>query len=129
MILNFTVLEKTYSIYKFKNESALPEWIYLSEFYSITLTKDELSVVAVQNDFISEEIACNKDWRVLKVEGPLDFSLVGILANITNIFKEKKISVFIISTYDTDYVLVKQKNLNTGIKTLKANGHNFLLES
>jgi uncharacterized protein len=128
MVLNLTVLEKTYSIYKFKNESALPDWVYLSEFYSITKTKDELSVVTSQNNFFSEEISCNRDWRILKIEGPLDFSLIGILAEITKILSEKEISVFTISTYNTDYVLVKQNNLNSGIKALKEKGHNFSIK-
>ncbi len=116
--MNLTVLKEKYSIYKFRNDNTLPEWIYLSDFYSITKTKDELSVVTVQNDLVSEGFTCNKDWRILKVVGPLDFSMIGIIADISNIMKDRKISIFAISTYDTDYILVKQKDLNTAIKAL-----------
>jgi len=128
MKLNFIVLKKRYSIYKFNSESGLPDWIYSSDFYSITKTEDELSAIAVQTDIISEEIISSKDWRIFKVEGPLDFSLIGIIAEITEILKEIKISVFIISTYNTDYILVKDTDLNNGINALKAEGHNVSME-
>jgi hypothetical protein len=117
--MNIIVLKNKYSIYKFKGDYVLPDWIYLSDFYSITKTKDELSVVGTQSDIISEKIACSKDWRILKIVGPLDFSLIGIIANISTILKDKKISIFSISTYDTDYILVKQDKLDIGIKALR----------
>ena len=123
--MNLTVLQKKYSIYKFRNDNTLPDWIYLSDFYSITKTKDELSVIAVQNDFVSERFTCNKDWRILKITGPLDFSLIGIIADISTIMKDSKISIFSISTYDTDYILVKQKDLKTAIKALTDKEHNI----
>jgi uncharacterized protein len=121
--MNFEVLEAKYAIYRFGNESVLPDWIYSSGFYSITKTKDEISVVAVQNNLISSNILCNKDWRIIKILGPLDFSLVGIIAEISAIFKKKKISIFTISTYDTDYFLIKQKDLDIAIQALNKNDH------
>lgn len=128
MIMNFTVLREKYSIFKFKNESVLPDWVFSSDFYSITKTKDELSVIALQHDLISEDILYSNDWRIFKIAGPLDFSLVGIVADIAAIFKEKKIPIFTISTYETDYILVKQKDLNIGIKALRDNGHQISTE-
>lgn len=123
MTFNLTVLEKKYSIYKFKQGSVLPEWVYSSEFCSVTSTSDELSVVTVQNDHISDWIAVSKDWRIFRIEGPLDFSLIGVIADISAILKEARISVFIISTYDTDYILVKEKDLNTSIDSLQNKGY------
>jgi len=127
--MNLIVLKKRYSIYKFKSDCVLPDWIYLSDFYSITKTKDELSVIAIPPDSISEKITCSKDWRILKVDGPLDFSLIGIIADISIILKEKKISIFTISTYDTDYILVKQNKLNIGIKALRDKKYTISLEN
>ena len=127
--MNLIVLKKKYSIYKFRHNCVLPDWIYLSDFYSITKTKDELSVIAIQTDSISEKITCSKDWRILKVDGPLDFSLIGIIADISIILKEKKISIFTISTYDTDYILVKQNKLNIGIKALRDKKYTISLEN
>ena len=127
--MNLIILKKRYSIYKFKSDCVLPGWVYLSDFYSITKTKDELSVIAIQTDSISEKITCSKDWRILKVVGPLDFSLIGIIAGISIILKEKKISIFTISTYDTDYILVKQNKLNIGIKALRDKKYTISLEN
>lgn len=123
MNLNFNLLEKRYSIYKFESGSVLPDWINSSHFYSITSTDDELSVVALQTDFVNEGIACNRDWRILKITGHLDLSLTGIIADITDILKEKKVTIFIISTYNTDYILVKQSKLDIAINALKEKGH------
>lgn len=117
------VLPKTYSIYKFKTDCILPGWIYSSEFYSITKTKDELSVVAGQTDPVSETIAYSTDWRILKIIGPLDLDMIGVIAGISNILKEHKISIFTISTFDTDYILVKQKDLSDAIFALSENNH------
>ena len=122
--MNLSLLPGIYSIYKFKAGSSLPEWIYSSGFYSITKTKDEISVVAVQRSSVSEAVNCSKDWRILKIEGPLDLSLIGIIAGICAILKDKKIPVFIISTYNTDYIMIIQDDLNKGIEALKEKEYN-----
>jgi len=79
-------------------------------------------------DFQSDDCLCNKDWRIIKVEGPLDFSMVGVIADLSSIFKKKNILIFTISTYDTDYILVKQKDLTAGIQALTENGHMISVE-
>jgi hypothetical protein len=129
MAMNLIAIKNKYSIYKFRNESALPDWIYSSDFYSITKTPDELSVVTFQVDPVPKDIICNRDWRILKIAGPLDFSSTGIIAEISGTLRGKNISIFVLSTYDTDYILVKQNNLAKAIKALKENGHHISSES
>ena len=126
--MNLTVLKSKYAIYKFEIGCILPGWIYLSDFYSVTRTKDELSVIAVQIDSVTGEILCSKDWRILKIIGPLDLSLVGVIADISNILKEKRVAIFTVSTYDTDYIMVKQNKLNTSIKALRDKSYNISKE-
>lgn len=121
--MNFKVLTGKYAIYKFAIGSVMPERICSGDFYSITKTIDEISVVARQSDVIEGYMECNKDWRIVRIEGSLDFSLVGIIADISAIFKNKNISIFTISTYDTDYFLIKQKDLDTAIQALIENNH------
>jgi hypothetical protein len=123
MTMNLIVLANNYSIYRFNKDDILPEWVYASDFYSITRTKDELSVVTLRARLITENIVCNNDWRILKFAGPLDFSLIGIIADISKIFKDHKISICTISTFDTDYILIRENNLEAGIKALKENGY------
>jgi len=122
--MNFVVLEKKYAIYKFSHETDLPDWVYSSDFYSITRTKDELSVVAVQIEDIPAEIPYNSAWRILKIAGPLALSITGIIADIADIFKNYNIPIFTISTYDTDYIMIKEKDLDSGLNALRKNGHN-----
>ena len=126
--MNFEVLEANFAIYRFGNGRILPNWIYSSGFYSITKTKDEISVVTAQNDLLSSDIVCNKEWRLIKIEGPLDFSLVGVISDVYAIFKSKNISIFALSTYDTDYFLVKQIDLDTGIQALIENEHKVSIQ-
>ena len=129
MILNFTVLKGNYFIYKFKHDEELPDWIYFCDFYSVTKTTDEISVVTSRSGSLPEGTEVNKDWRILKINGPLDFSLIGIIAGISNILKQEKISIFTISTYDTDYILVGQKDLSHAVEALREKGHNVISES
>jgi hypothetical protein len=128
MYLDFTILKGTYSIYRLKKDSAIPDWINDSEFYSLTRTQDELSIVCKHVDIIMDDkIKIDKYWRILKINGPLDLSLIGIIANIFNIFKENKISIFTISTYDTDYILIKNQHIDKALTVLKNNGHKIFI--
>jgi hypothetical protein len=129
MQLNLIILKDKYAIYRFETDSDIPNWIRNSDFYSITKTKDELSIISKQLDLTTEVPETNKDWRILKIQGPLDFSLIGIIAEISRILKEIKISIFTISTYDTDYIFLKNQDLNKAIDSLKANGHKITYEN
>ena len=116
-ILTMKLLKEKYGVCRLDKTELIPEWAQNSQFFSITKTVDELSIVCSQ-DNIPNEIKCEKDWRILKIEGPLDFSLIGILASISSILAQKGISIFAISTYDTDYILVKNKDIDNAIESL-----------
>jgi hypothetical protein len=128
MNMKILVLKDNYSIYQFPNGSAIPDWVYSSEFYSITKTKDELSVVTLQIHSHEDTYISSRDWRILKIIGPLDLSLIGVISEISDILKNASISIFAISTYETDYILLKQIDMGNGIHALKEMGHNILLE-
>jgi hypothetical protein len=95
------------------------------DFYSITRTKKELSLVCSQ-EFVPVGVQCEKGWRCILVSGSLDFSLTGILASLTNSLAEAGISVFAISTFDTDYLLVKADNLKRAVLKLEEAGHRLV---
>jgi Uncharacterized conserved protein len=116
-ILTMKLLKEKYGVCRLNKTELIPEWAENSKFFSITKTSDELSIVCSE-DNIPNDIKCEKDWRVLKIEGPLDFSLIGILASISTILAQKGISIFAISTYDTDYILVKSKDIDNAIDSL-----------
>jgi uncharacterized protein len=116
-ILTMKLLKERFGVCRLNKNELIPEWAKNSDFYSITKTVDELSIVCSQNS-IPSDVKCENDWRILKVEGPLDFSLVGILSSISTILAQKKISIFAISTYETDYILVKDKDIANAINAL-----------
>ncbi len=105
--LTLAILPDTFAVCRFAADAPIPSWVTNGNFVSLTRTRDELSIVCAQRD-VPDDIRCERDWRALKVEGPLDFALTGILASIAAPLADAGISIFAISTFDTDYVLVKQ---------------------
>jgi uncharacterized protein len=120
--MKLTLLNGSYSIYKFPINTTLPTWVYTSPFYSITKTSDELSVVTKQQTNDPGNAFSNNNWRILKVAGTLDFSLVGIIARISAILKDAGIPIFAISTYDTDYILVKEDDVERAVEEMRDGG-------
>lgn len=90
-------------------------------FFSITRTADELSVVCRQ-DAVPEGVVCQRGWRCLRVAGTIPLSVVGVLASLAAPLAEAGISAFAVSTFDTDYLLVKDKDLKAALESLRAAG-------
>lgn len=120
--LTLSILPDTLAICRLRKNATIPDWAVSGEFFSITKTADELSIVCHQGS-VPENVRCEKDWRCLKVEGTLDFSLTGILAALAAPLAEAGISIFAVSTFDTDYLLVKEHQLENAIQVLSAAGH------
>jgi len=122
------LLKDTYAIYKFKSSSKTPRWIENSEFYSVTKTKDELSIVCKQMEVkLPIGGVADTNWRMIKIAGPLDLSLTGIIAEISGVLAESAVPVFTISTYHTDYFMVKEENLDKAITVLKESGYKIFI--
>ncbi len=122
--MNLKILDKDFAVCRLSAESIIPDWALPSSFLSISRTPTELSIVC-EGELVPLDVKSEKGWRILKVEGTLDFSLTGILASIANPLSQAKISIFAISTFDTDYVLVKQLSLGQACDALKSSGFNI----
>ncbi len=120
--LTLRVLGDTFAIIRLEPRTALPNWAINSRFSSITRTPEELSIVCSQAD-VPADISDSPGWRCFEVQGPLDFALTGILASLSSALAQAGISIFAVSTYDTDYILVKQERLKDAVNTLTAAGH------
>ena len=120
--LTLSILPGQFGICKLPPDADIPEWSKNTELYSITRSKDELSVVCLSKD-IPSDIQAERDWRALKIVGSLDLSLTGILAALINPLAVAEISIFAISTYDTDYILVRENSLSKAVSVLKSEGH------
>jgi hypothetical protein len=114
------LLKEEYSVYKFNPEYIVKGNIFTDEFISITKTKEELSITAPINKF-NDFTAVENGWKILKFNGILDFSLVGILNKISGILANENISIFVISTYNTDYIMVKKEKIKKTIEVLVKN--------
>ena len=112
------ILDDEYTIHRLSPTQDIPPSVLKSDFFSITKTDDELSIVCDAHLPVSSEKS-EAGWACIKVLGPLDFALTGILAKISNILAEAEISIFALSTYDTDYILVKSNKLAAAKKVLK----------
>lgn len=123
--LNLKILKGEYTIHRFGANTEIPGNIFQDDFFSISRTDDELSVVCSSDTELKSERS-SAGWSCFKVMGPLDFSLTGILAKISAVLAAAKISIFAISTYDTDYILIKSENQSQAKQALIEAGYNFV---
>ena len=140
MGLNLRIIDGSYSICKLDASSEIHGWALKGGFYSITKTEDELSIVcesknvptvSSRKDFHINEsntgkIEEEKKWGLIKVEGPLDLNLTGVSASLLTPLAKGKINIFAVSTYDTDYLLVKIEKLQVAKQILEKSGFNFV---
>jgi hypothetical protein len=123
--LTLTLLPDTFAMCQLETNSEIPEWALVGEFFSITRTADELSIVCRQRDVL-KGIRCEEDYRCFKVKGPLEFALTGILDSLTTPLAQAGVSVLAVSTFDTDYLLVKEDTLKSAVGALKSAGHQVI---
>jgi hypothetical protein len=117
-----TILPDTFAVCRLDAGAAVPPWATTGSFLSITRTAEELSVVCLQS-VVPEGVRCERDWRCVQLAGPIPFSTVGVLASLVQPLAKAAISVFAISTFDTDYLLVKAADLARAIDAWRRCGH------
>lgn len=121
--LTLSLQKDVLAICKLPPDAPVPAWGWApGGFHTISRTPEELSIVCLDSA-VPSEVKKESPWRVLKVDGPLDFSLTGILASIAGPLANAQISIFPISTYNTDYVMVKGEKVEEAIKVLTKAGH------
>lgn len=120
--LTLLVMDGTFGICRLGGDIPIPLWATAGHFFSITRTDDELSIVCRQ-DAVPEGVQCERNWRCLRVAGIIPFTVIGVLASLTAPLAESGIGVFAISTFDTDYLLVKQKDLAATLDALRRHGY------
>jgi hypothetical protein len=117
-------LDGLFAVCRLAAETPLPAWAVGAGtgFLSITRTPDELSIVCREED-MPDDVRCERGWRCLRVAGSLDFALVGVLASLLAPLAEAGVAVFVLSTFDTDYLLVKDDRRDAAIAALRRAGH------
>jgi len=122
MSLNLSLLPGTFAICRLGPEASIPDWAVSGKFSSITRTSDELSIVCAGVN-VPEEVKADRGWCCFKVEGPLDLSLTGVLASLADPLAQARINIFALSTFDTDYLLVKEDKVSQAAEVLTRSGH------
>ena len=120
--LALTLLPERFAISRLAADAPIPEWATQGPFFSVTRTGDELSVVT-ELSRVPVGVQSQPGWRVLKVHGPFVLSEIGVLASLAAPLAEAKISLFAVSTFDTDYLLVASETLPAAIAALERAGH------
>ena len=124
--LSLSLMPHTYAVCQFHPDKHIPYWALLGDFVSLTRTHEELSIVC-QQDNVPDEIQAERGWRCVQVQGAFDFSVAGVNASLAIPLAEADISVLAIATYATDYILIKEENVERVIQVLEQAGHSIEL--
>lgn len=123
-----TLLEQPgrYAICRLPAKAAIPEWCWQGDFCSLTRTMAEVSIVC-QEELVPvgqvQELKIEPDWRMFKVAGELDFSLTGVIAGISSVLAAAGLGIFVLSTFNTDYILVKSRDFEAAGEALRLAGY------
>ena len=116
------VLDELYAIVRCEPDAELPTWIRGGHFWSVTRSESELSIVCRQDD-VPTEPSAERGFCAFEVAGPLDFSLTGVVASLVTPLAEAEIPIFVLSTFETDYLLVREHDHHSAVEALTAAGH------
>jgi hypothetical protein len=123
--LDLILLPGTFAVCKLQADAAIPGWATAGTMFSITRSEEELSVVC-EESLVPHGVPCERPWRCFRVAGSLPFSMVGVLASLVQPLAEVGVSVFAFSTFDTDYLMVKEADLKKAQERLRQAEHSFL---
>lgn len=119
--LPLVLLPESLAVCRLPADSEFPEWASANHLMAFVRTQDELSVVCAEK-LVPPEVKAERGWRAFQVQGPLDFSMIGVLASITEPLARVGVSVFALSTYDTDYILIKEDSVPRAQTALEGAG-------
>lgn len=120
--LTLRLLSEELAVCRLDPGAQVPAWAWRGSLVVIARTPQELSLVCAA-DAVPQDVRCTRGWRALMVEGPLPFDVVGVLSSLAAPLARAGVSLFAVSTHDTDYLLVQAKDLPRALAALRAAGH------
>jgi hypothetical protein len=120
--LRLSVLEHRLAVCWLEPDSEIPAWATGAPFFCVTRTAGELSAICPE-ERVPAGTTCERGWRALKLESPFEFGMIGVLASVAVPLAESEVSILAIATYETDYVLVRESQLDFATQTLRERGH------
>jgi hypothetical protein len=115
-------LDELYAVVRLDPDEELPAWLRGGPFWSATRSESELSLVCRQDD-VPASASAERGWCALELAGPLDFSLTGVVASLVTPLAEAEVPIFVLSTFETDYLLVREHDLERSVDALTEAGH------
>jgi uncharacterized protein len=115
-------LDELYAIVRLEPDAELPDWVRGGHFWSATRSESELSIVCCEED-VPTDASAERGWCALELAGPLDFSLTGVVAALVTPLAEAQVPIFVISTFETDYLFVRERDLERSVDALAEAGH------
>jgi len=121
-VVKLYVLDDLYAVVRCDPDAPLPDWARGGPFWSVTRTDAELSVVCREDD-VPATASAERGWCALELAGPLDFSLTGVVSALVVPLAEAEVPIFVLSTFETDYLLVRERDLERSVSALTTAGH------
>jgi uncharacterized protein len=125
--LKYRVLPEELAVFRLAADGRIPPRALEGGYFCVVRTSDELSVVCVEalcaEDRVFDGALAERGWLALQLQGPFPFSMTGVLASFVQPLAAAQVPIFAISTFDTDYVLIKRDDLDRAINALQAAGH------
>lgn len=115
-------MPQEFAVCRLAADAAVPQWAPRSALFCVMRTSDELSVMC-ESKHVPSSVKCERGWSCLKLKGPFSFATTGVLASVVAPLAKADVSIFAVSTYETDYVLVKEKQMAQAVLVLRAAGH------
>jgi uncharacterized protein len=115
-------LDELYAVVRLEPDAPLPDWARSGHFWSVTRSESELSIVCREED-VPAAASAERGWCVLELAGPLDFSLTGVVAALVTPLAEAGVPIFVLSTFETDYLVVRERDLERSVAALAEAGH------
>ncbi|MFZ1976531.1 MAG: ACT domain-containing protein [Bacteroidota bacterium] len=124
-ILELRTIPGQFGICKLQPGESIPLWAMSGNFWSVTRTENEVSVVCPQEQ-IPRDVEVERNWRVLQVVGPLTFEMTGVLLSLAAPLADAGVSIYSVSTFETDFILIQEKSFEIACRTLTKAGHNIV---
>ena len=122
--LQLSLLKDKYGICTLPNTAPIPDWALTQSLASITRTEKELTIVC-RLEILPSQYQSDLKWRCFKIDGSFDLNQIGVISSISSPLAHAGISIYVISTYDTDYFLIQEQNLEQTISVLSNSGHSI----
>jgi len=126
--LKLSLLDGMYAICAFESDTPIPDWAVTASLCSITRTKKELTVVCPQN-IIPAGIKHDHGWRCFRIDGSFDLNQIGVISSLAAPLAQAGISIFVVSSYDTDYIMVNEEKVEQAIAVISGDGHSIATKS